>query len=151
MRKAARAIVIRNSQLLVMYRNKFGTQYVTLPGGNVEMGETPEQAAARETTEESTVTVTNPRLVFIDHAGDPYGDQYVYLFDYVSGEPILNPDSTEARIHAMGKNLYEPKWLPLDDLPAANFLSPELKAAILEAVKGEWPQQPKEFTSNRTI
>lgn len=116
------------------------------------MGETPEQAAIREVTEESTVQISNPRLVFVDHAGDPYGDQYVYLFDYMGGEPALGIDSTEASIHKLGKNLYEPQWLPLADLPGAVFLSPELQNAILEATQaGEWPSQPKEFTSNRTI
>lgn len=44
MRRAVRAIIIKDKQLLVMHRNKFGTEYETLPGGNIEVGETPEQA-----------------------------------------------------------------------------------------------------------
>jgi ADP-ribose pyrophosphatase YjhB (NUDIX family) len=44
MRKAVRAIIIKDDKLLVMNRNKFGKVYDTLPGGNVEIGETLEQA-----------------------------------------------------------------------------------------------------------
>ena len=77
-RTSARAIVIKDGKLLVMYRNKFGNKYVTLPGGKVEIGETPEQAVVREVREEATITAENPRLVFVDHA-DFYGQQLVYL------------------------------------------------------------------------
>ena len=38
MRRASRGIVIKDNNLLVMHRNKFGTEYDTLPGGNVEAG-----------------------------------------------------------------------------------------------------------------
>src|SRR4030095_4536245 len=135
MRRAARAIVIKDNKLLVMHRNKFGTEYDTLPGGNVEIGETPEQTAIREVAEEASISVQNPRLVFIDHAGDMYGDQYVFLCDYQSGEPQLTPESTEALIHKMGKNLYEPKWVPLGSLGTTPFLSEELKNSIIEALE----------------
>ena len=32
--------------------------------------------------------------------------QYVYLCEYVGGEPALNPESDEYAINAMGQNLY---------------------------------------------
>lgn len=55
-RKAVRAIIIKEGQLLIMHRNKFGQEYDTLPGGNIEVGETPEQALYRELEEETMVT-----------------------------------------------------------------------------------------------
>jgi len=142
MRQAVRVIVIRDTQLLVMHRNKFGTEYDTLPGGNIEPGETYEQAAIRELTEETSVTVNNLRPVFVEQAGDPYGVQYVYLADYVSGEPQLAPDSEEAQINTLGKNLYEPRWLALSELSEKPFVSEALKAAILQAVQKGFPASP---------
>ena len=145
MRRAARAIVIKDGNLLVMHRNKFGTEYETLPGGNVELGETPDQAVLRELHEETSVVVSNPRVVFVEEAGDPYGTQYIYLCDYVSGEPQLAPDSEEEYINKLGQNLYEPKWVVLTDLPNLPFLSEKLKQAILDAVAGGFPTEPMQI------
>ena len=108
-RQAVRAIVIKDNQLLVMHRNKFGTEYETLPGGGVELDESPVDALVRELAEETSVSVGDKRLVFIEEAGAPYGTQLVYLCQYVSGEPKLADDSEEALINKLGQNLYEPK------------------------------------------
>lgn len=150
MRRAARVIVIKDKTLLVMHRNKFGKEYDTLPGGYIEIGETPAQAALRETLEETSIEVTNPRLIFLEHAGKIYGDQYVFYCDYVSGEPKLTEGSEEDKINKMGQNLYEPKWLPLDELASSPFVSENLKDEINESLKNGWPERPKEFSSSRS-
>ncbi|HSX46680.1 MAG TPA: NUDIX domain-containing protein [Patescibacteria group bacterium] len=145
MRIAVRAIVIKDDQLLVMHRNKFGTEYDTLPGGNVEIGETHEQALFREIDEETTVTIADPHLVFLEHAGDPYGEQYIFLCRYVSGEPQLRNDSEEELIHRKGQNLYVPGWVKLSDLPSKPFKSEALRDRLLAAVQSTWPDTPVEF------
>lgn len=147
MRKAVRAIIIRDGKLLVMHRNKFGKEYETLPGGNIELGETHEQALLRELSEETSVGVTLKRLVFIENAGDPYGTQFIYLCEYVSGEPQLAPTSEEAYINKLGQNLYEPKWVSIEELPELPFVSEKLKQAILKAVETEFPAEALEFAS----
>ncbi|MDZ7744867.1 MAG: NUDIX domain-containing protein [Candidatus Saccharibacteria bacterium] len=147
MRRAVRAIIIKDKKLLVMHRNKFGDEYDTLPGGNVEVGETLEEALRREVTEETMVNFDGERLVFLEHAGHPYGDQYVYLCKYQSGEPQLHPDSEEEQINRLGKNLYRPAWLALSDLPTSPFLSKKLKEHILHGVEHGWPKKSLEFKS----
>lgn len=147
MRAAARAIIIKDDTLLVTHRNKFGMEYDILIGGGVDFGETLEQALYRELKEESGVQVANSRLVFIERAGDPYGTQYIFLCDYVSGEPALSKSSMEYSINAMGKNLYQPIWLPLKDLPQAEFRSERLKQAILRSLKSGWPKEPLDITN----
>lgn len=142
MRKAVRAIIIHDNQLLVLHRNKFGTEYDTLPGGNIEIGETPEYALEREVDEETSIAFSNPRLVFVEEAGAPYGTQYVYLCDYISGTPKLREDSEEAGINKMGRNLYEPRWIKLDELPTLPFLSERLKHAIVACVTAGFPATP---------
>jgi 8-oxo-dGTP diphosphatase len=146
MRKAVRAIVIRNDALLVMHRNKFGEEYYTLIGGGIDHGETAEQSLLREIAEETGIVVASPRLVFVEEAGDPYGPQYIYVCEYQSGEPALAPHSEEAKIHALGQNLYTPMWLSLKDLPHVRFLSETLKKHILKALEREaWPERPQTF------
>jgi ADP-ribose pyrophosphatase YjhB (NUDIX family) len=151
MRRAVRAIIIKDDSLLVMQRNKFGTVYDTLPGGNIEVGETPEQALYREVEEETMVQFKNPKLVFIEHSDAIYGDQYVFLCEYVSGEPQLHPDAEEQHINKLGKNLYQPAWLDLDKLPDAPFLSDKLQQKIIECHRGGWPEKVQEFTSTRNV
>ncbi len=134
-----------------MNRNKFGTVYDTLPGGNIELNETPEQALYREVHEETMVTFTNPRLVFIEHSDAMYGDQYIFLCDYVDGEPRLHPQSEEEHINKLGQNLYRPMWLPLNKLQAAPFLSDKLQAKLQHCLTNGWPQRPEEFASTRNV
>lgn len=148
MRQAVRAIVIKDQQLLVMHRNKFGQQFYALVGGGVDYGESPEQALYREVAEETGLQIANPRLVIIEDAGNVFGMQYIYSCDYVAGEPSLAPDSAEAMIHAAGKNLYTPMWLPLVDLPAVSLLPKELQAVLVQHCTTGWPNQPIELLIN---
>lgn len=149
-RISARAIVVKDDSLLVMYRNKFGSKYVTLPGGRVEAGEQPQQTVLREVTEETSVHVESPRLVFIDQA-EFYGDQYVYVCDYVSGQPQLGEHTHEFAINQGGKNLYEPGWLSVSQLESVPFLSTELQTAIVNGLQRGWPNNVVEFTSKRNV
>lgn len=151
MRKAVRTIVVKDDQLLVMNRNKFGRIYFALVGGGVEPGETTEQAALRELKEETGLEVKNPRLVYIEDAGPVFGTQYIYLCDYVSGEPSLPADSIEAKIAAAGKNLYVPAWLPISDLPKTAFLSEALKNRLINDLEHGFPTEPMQFQSNAEI
>ncbi len=127
--------------MLVIKRNKFGKIYYTLPGGGIGLGESAERALQREMSEETGVSLGDARLVFVDDEGQMYGTQYVYLADYISGEPQLNPNSDEADISARGQNLYEPMWLPTNKLAETPFISDRLKVALLQALKDGFPEQ----------
>jgi ADP-ribose pyrophosphatase YjhB (NUDIX family) len=141
-RQAVRAIIIRQGHLLVMHRNKFGTEYYTLPGGGIDPGETPEQALLRELAEETGVAVAINRLVIVEEAGDPYGTQAIYLCDYQAGEPALHPESEDAQINALGQNLHTPMWLPLERLATVPFKSDKLQLKLGEFLQNDWPEQP---------
>ncbi len=145
MRKAARAIILHNDNILVMHRNKFGQEYDILIGGGIEIGETPNDTLLREIYEESGVSVTDPRLVFVERASEPYGVQYIFICNYVSGEPNLDPESTEAKINKMGQNLYQPVWRTFEEFSQLEFRSKPLKEAIINGLKNGFPNQPKSF------
>lgn len=142
MRRAVRAIVVRDGKILLIHRNKFGSEYYTLPGGGIDAGESAEQALKREIQEECGFTVLSGRPVFVEEAGNPFGTQYIYLCEVEGQEPQLAVHSDEAQIHALGQNLYTPKWVALKDLPELQFRSEALKATILHAQKSGYPAKP---------
>lgn len=143
MRKAVRAVVVKDDAILVMHRNKFGEDYYTLIGGGIGVGETSEQALIREIHEESSLRVNNLRLVYVEEAGDPYGYQFIYLCDFFRGNVALATESTEAKIHALGINLYEPLWLPIKKLAEVSFVSETLKNTLLKAFAQGFPNKPQ--------
>lgn len=146
MRKAVRAIIVRDGALLVMHRNKFGNEYYTLLGGGIDPGETPEQSLVREVREESGFTVTGAKLVFVEEAGDPYGTQYIYYCEATGDKPQLAPDSEEAGLMPYG-NKHMPVWLPIEELPKVHFRSGTLQRELYNALHKGFPEQPTELNS----
>lgn len=131
-----------NKELLVMKREKPSQLYYTLVGGGIDQGESKEQALHREVKEETGMDLANPREVFYDdHVGRAKGIQYVFLCDYVAGEPKLDPASEEFVINEPGINMHTPMWLSLQDLPTSNLMPPELKQAILTALNDGFPKK----------
>lgn len=143
---AGRAIVIKDGCVLVMKRSKpDGRKYMVTPGGRLEAGETPEQAVIREVEEETTIKIADPRLVFVEEPDDPvWGTQYVFLCEYVSGEPVLNPLSEEYEFQSLGGGTYEPLWLPFNKLDDKEypFRSAWLGEALRSAIKNGFPDEP---------
>jgi 8-oxo-dGTP diphosphatase len=142
MRKSVRAVVIKDDKLLLMKRNKFGDVFYSLVGGGIDYGETAEQSLHRELLEEASIAVQNPRLIIIEDAGPIFGEQYIFLCDYVHGDVALSPDSEEAKIHALGQNLYQPVWMPLSELPDIRLLPVELKQLVIEYLNSGFPNEP---------
>jgi ADP-ribose pyrophosphatase YjhB (NUDIX family) len=144
-RQAVRAIVLHDNQLLTMKRSKFGQQYYTLVGGGVEPGEELEAALRRELREETGMAVGSTRLVFIEDNGDHFGMQYVFLCEYLGGDPALSETSEEAIESAEGQNTYQPLWLPLSELPQVSFRSESVRQALQAALANGWPVTPLEL------
>ncbi len=155
LRPAGRAIVIKNGQILVMRRTKNdGRKYMALPGGRLETGESQSEAVLRELWEETMITVSDPRLVFIEEPNDGvWGTQYIYICKYEKGEPKLHPDSEELASNREGADLYEPVWFPVDNIPDTSypFRSERLGVEILKGVKFGFPEVVKEWQLDPTV
>ena len=133
---AARAIIIENGKLLAMHRNKYGSKYYTLVGGRVGEGETPDQALIREVQEETGMTVTAARLVYIEEHAAPYNSQYIYLCEVAPHAAIgLELSSEEADMNSYGMNTHEPVWVPIKAFEHLPFRTPQLHEAISKATK----------------
>ena len=103
---AVAALVFRDGSVLMVKRaDEPNRGRWSPPGGSLELGETVEQAAARETLEETGVVVRPVRVVDVRDFREKDGDgrlrwHYVLmdvLCEYVSGEPFPATDAENAR------------------------------------------------------
>jgi len=106
---AVGAVVFRGSQVLLVRRANPPYQgRWSLPGGSLEVGETVEQAAVRETREETGVEVRPGTVMwvadYIEKGGNRVRWHYVLidvLCHYLRGEPFPGSDASNARFVEM--------------------------------------------------
>lgn len=141
--KAARAIIIEGDKLLVMYRNKHGSEYFTLVGGRMAEGETAEQALVREVKEETGMDVVGARLVYIEEHAAPYNEQYIFLCQVAPHANVQIQDaSEEGFMNRLGANVHQPMWTNTRSFQNLAFRTPQLQTAIVQALKKGFPAEP---------
>lgn len=123
-RKSARALIIRDEALLVFLRKRYSRktgewiEYYSIPGGGIDKGESPEDAAVRELYEEMGVRIKLGGLVA--HRIGKFFEHYVFTADIVDGEPHLMLDSEEA-MHMGEHNQFIVTWVPVEELTHENL------------------------------
>jgi mutator protein MutT len=132
----AAIILIQDGQIALIERHRAGQHYFTFPGGHVEPGETPEQAALRETKEELGIDITIQQLVAEIWWHDR--PQFYYLveaaggfFGTGTGEEMHNPIPE--------KGIYLPTWIPVRDLLDLPVLPRSLARMVMQAQSTGWP------------
>jgi 8-oxo-dGTP diphosphatase len=118
------AIVVRDDAVLLMHRVKPGEDYYTLPGGEVEEGETPEQACVRELLEEADLagTIEAPAWVF-ENRGRV---EHYFLMGPVQGTPRLG----EGPEVSTPDNVYELVWVRLREVAGLNLLPARIRHSV---------------------
>lgn len=143
MSKAARAIIIEDGKILVMYRNKHGSEYFTLVGGRINDNESTEQGMERELYEETGLSVLRSRLVYIEEHSKPYNQQYMYLCDVAPhGEVKIQDYSEEALMNKLDANIHRPAWVDVKNFSKLAFRTPQLQKAIVAGLKNGFPTEP---------
>lgn len=142
MGKAVRAIILENNKILLMHRNKFGSEYYTLVGGMVKENETLEEALVREVREETGITVTSARPVYYEPHPAPYNEQYIYLCQIAPhGDIQMEENAEESFMNKMDMNLHVPIWAETGSFASLNFRTPQLQQALVTAFQKGFPQQ----------
>jgi len=146
MNQRAAVIIIKDGKMLLMYRERNGKKYFAVPGGMIEDGETPEQAAIREVKEETNLDVILGAKLFdfereiyehngIKHYhGNPNGKvhEYFFLAESFSGEVALGGEELG---HNSEDNYYELVWIDIGKLDRINMLPPEAKKRIIDELR----------------
>lgn len=143
MRTRAGVILIEDNKVALIERHRAGLHYYVFPGGGVDEGETPEQAAIREAMEELGIDVVIKQKVAIIHFGQ--STQIYYLVKWVGGEfgTGMGEEYTDADPSDPTEGLYSPIWMSMDELPEYKKIYPEdVKKLVLKAAVDGWPDVP---------
>lgn len=113
MRDRSIALVVRQNKILSVRTYRHGAYINELPGGGIELGETPEEAALRELHEECGLVGIINRQLNVLHWKDG-STEYVYLID-VSCEQQetigFDPETPEGA----EQSIKDVRWLSLDE------------------------------------
>lgn len=116
-----------------------GIDFVVLPGGRVEMGESSVEALKREMIEELGLDITDLSLKaitenFFEFNNLKYHElQYVYIAKFVSSEI----EQHSGRFYGKeNKDIYQ--WINIDEIDSLNYKPAHLKQAIKEATTGDF-------------
>lgn len=149
MRIRAGVILIEDDQVSLIERFRGGVHYYVFPGGGVDIGETPYDAAIREMEEETGLRVTVKRKLAEIHFGLSY--QLYYLVERVSGEygTGTGEEYTDADPENQNQGTYVPIWMPLAELPEHEKVYPvEIVELVLKSLNDGWPIEPVVYVAN---
>ncbi|WP_162938537.1 NUDIX domain-containing protein [Mycobacterium kyogaense] len=127
-RQGAGALITTPDGRVVMYDVTY-RDYLELPGGAVETGETPPAACARECREELGIDIAVGRLLVLDHQTDEgdRGDSVMFVYD---GGVVDEADlrSVPASQEGHGMAFVDPATLAGATLPR---LAQRIRAALI--------------------
>ena len=140
------ALLLHEGKILAMQDER--SPYYYLPGGRVRMGETAEQAVARELQEELGVAVEIQRPLWLNQAffteevdGLSYHELCLYFLMAPVGPELL--DKGESFVLRGGKHTHTFTWLRWESLREEYFYPLFLKEEIFHlpdalALRAEW-------------
>jgi 8-oxo-dGTP diphosphatase len=142
MRTRAGIILIEDDKVALIERHRAGLDYYVFPGGGVDEGETPEQAAVREAFEELGVEVVVRQKTAIVHFD--YSTQVYFLVERIGGEfgTGIGEEFTDSDPDDPQQGIYIPIWMPIEELPRHEKVFPEgVAKLVLDSMIKGWPDK----------
>jgi len=143
MRVRAGVVLIEDDKVSLIERFRSGNHYYVFPGGGVDEGETPQEAAVREMEEETGLRVTVKQEVAEIHFD--LSTQHYFLAERVSGEygTGTGEEFTDADPDDPMEGIYIPIWMPVEELSEHESIYPvDIKELVLKSVSAGWPDEP---------
>jgi 8-oxo-dGTP pyrophosphatase MutT (NUDIX family) len=142
MRTRAGIVLILDGKVALIERHRAGLDYFVFPGGGVDDGESPEQAAIREAMEELGIEVVIQQKVVEIQL--PSGSRQLYYlveqtggeFGTGAGEEYVNADPNDP-----DEGIYIPVWMPISELALHPKIFPEgVVQLVLKSITEGWAE-----------
>ena len=140
MRIRAGIVLIQDNKVALIERHRAGLDYFVFPGGGVDEGETPEQAAAREAMEELGIEVAIRQKVAVIQL-EQRSRQIYFLVEQTGGEfgTGVGEEYTDADPAGPEEGIYIPVWMPIDELLLHQNIYPaDLARLVVKSMKEGW-------------
>ncbi len=143
MRIRAGIVLIKENTVALIERYRAGFHYFIFPGGGVDEGESPEQAATRETMEELGIAVAIKQKVAEVQVGQR-SRQIYFLVEQIGGEfgTGTGEEFADSNRDNPQKGIYIPIWMPIDELSGHTNIYPEaVSKLVVKSMKEGWQQE----------
>jgi 8-oxo-dGTP diphosphatase len=144
MRIRAGIVLIKDNSVALIERYRAGLHYFLFPGGGVDDGESPEQAAIREAMEELGIEVTIKQKVAEIQVGQT-SRQIYFLVEQIGGEfgTGTGEEFTPSNADNPKKGIYIPIRMPIEQIRGqANIYPADVARLVLRSIDEGWREEP---------
>jgi 8-oxo-dGTP pyrophosphatase MutT (NUDIX family) len=139
MKKRSGIILIEDNKLALIERRRADRHYFSFPGGGIDKGENPQEAAIREAKEELGILVEIRQKVAVIVLWEK--TQHYFLAKKISGV-FGTGTGAEYGEYNPAHGTYHPLWMPLADVLTHNVLPRKLADLVVRSAKEGWPIEP---------
>jgi len=120
------AIVVKNNKILLLHRIK-NFDVWEFPGGKIEFGESPEDAAIREVKEETDLTVKSQGLFTINSHTTPQKNHHIWFY--------YKCKIIKGKIKIKDKDHNDYRWFTFEEMKKLSNIAISVKSILLELKK----------------
>ena len=142
MRIRAGIVLIQQNKVALIERHRAGLHYFVFPGGGVDEGESPEEAAVREAMEELGVEVSIKQKVAEVQLGQK-SRQIYFLVEQTGGEfgTGVGEEYTDSDPDSAEEGIYMPIWMPIDELLHHKNIHPaDVAKLVVRSIEEGWKE-----------